>query len=347
MNHRFRKDKNSFYNNDIELGKLQPLPKMTDQLEGILNLYKKEDLKARKQHNFNKEKHELWKKKSIFYELPYWETNTIQHNLDMMHIVKNVSDNILWTILGCPMRSKDNVMVRRDLEMLNIRKPLHPISLPSGRWSLPPASYTMSSVNTMSSVDKDYFCRMLKKVRPLDGYSIAARRSFPKNVVDVLIEVVNFFRQLCSRINKKSDLEQMQGRIPLTLCHLERIFPPAFFDVMEHLPIDLASDALVAGCVSFRSMWPIERYLYTLKQYVRNQARPEGSIVSGYLIEECMHFCERYLKDVDTKLNHEPRNDDGESTIGRPLGQCTLKQQDRRTWNQAHKWVLDNYESLE
>ncbi|GAA0165617.1 hypothetical protein LIER_43723 [Lithospermum erythrorhizon] len=193
---------------------------------------------------------------------------------------------------------------------------------------------------------------MLKKVRPPDGYSsnisskvrmegrtlkglkshdhhvllqfllpVAAKRSLPKNVVDVLIEVVNFFRQLCSRINKKSDLERMQGRIPLTLCHLERIFPPAFFDVMEHLPIHLASDALVAGCVSFRSMWPIERYLYTLKQYV--------------------------FKDVDTKLNREPRNDDGESTIGRPLGQCTLKQLDRRTWNQAYKWVLDNYESLE
>ncbi|GAA0162924.1 hypothetical protein LIER_43621 [Lithospermum erythrorhizon] len=252
---------------------------MTDQLEGILTLYKKEDLKARKQHNFNKEKHKLWKKKSIFYELPYWDTNTIQHNLDMMHIVKNFSDNILWTILGCPMRSKDNVMARRDLEMLNIRKPLHPISLPSGRWSLPPASYTMSSV------DKDYFCRMLKKVRPPDGYSsnisskvrmegrtlkglkshdhhvflqfvlpIAARRSLPKNVVDVLIEVANVFRQLCSRINKKSDLEQMQGHIPLTLCHLERMFPPTFFDVMKHLPVHLASDALVTGCVSFKSM---------------------------------------------------------------------------------------------
>ncbi|GAA0183379.1 hypothetical protein LIER_30800 [Lithospermum erythrorhizon] len=218
---------------------------MMDQLEGILTLYKKEDLKARKQHNFNKEKHKLWKKKSIFYELPYWETNTIQHNLDMMHIVKNFSGNILWTILGCPMRSKDNMMARRDLEMLNIRKPLHPISLPSGRWSLPPASYTMSSV------DKDYFCRMLKKVRPPDGYS--------------------------SNISSKVRMEGI-----------------------------------------------------TLKVF-----------------EECMHFCERYLKDVDTKLNREPRNDDGESTIRRPFGQCTLKQLDRRTWNQAHKWVLDNYESLE
>ena len=29
-----------------------------------------------------------WVKKSIFWELPYWHTNLIRHNLDVMHIEK-------------------------------------------------------------------------------------------------------------------------------------------------------------------------------------------------------------------------------------------------------------------
>ena len=38
---------------------------------------------------------EGWKRKSIFFTLPYWETNLIRNNHDVMHIKKNVCDNIL------------------------------------------------------------------------------------------------------------------------------------------------------------------------------------------------------------------------------------------------------------
>ena len=43
----------------------------------------------------------------------------------MMHIEKNVCDNVLWTILGVVGKSKDDVNARRDLQDMNIRKPLH------------------------------------------------------------------------------------------------------------------------------------------------------------------------------------------------------------------------------
>jgi hypothetical protein len=35
-----------------------------------------------------------WKKKSIFFTLPYWKDNLLQHNLNVMHIEKKMS----WTI---------------------------------------------------------------------------------------------------------------------------------------------------------------------------------------------------------------------------------------------------------
>ena len=31
-----------------------------------------------------------WKKRSIFWDLPYWKTNLIRHNLDVMHIEKKI-----------------------------------------------------------------------------------------------------------------------------------------------------------------------------------------------------------------------------------------------------------------
>ena len=81
------------------------------------------------------------------------------------------------------------------------------------------------------------------------------------------------------------------------------IFPPAFFDIMMHLPVHLAEEAKLGGPVCFRWMYPIERYLRTLKGYVRSKAHPKGSIAEGYISEESMTFCSCFLEDMDTKLN--------------------------------------------
>jgi len=96
-----------------------------------------------------------------------------------------------------------------------------------------------------------------------------------------------------------------------TLCQLEMIFPPSFFDIMIHLPIHSPNEVRLEGPVQFRWMYPIERYLCRLKSYVCNKAYPEGSIAEGYLAEEALTFCSRYLPTgVETRLNRECRNYD-------------------------------------
>ncbi|KAL3514692.1 hypothetical protein ACH5RR_027409 [Cinchona calisaya] len=72
---------------------------------------------------------------------------------------------------------------------------------------------------------------------------------------------------------------------------------------MKHLPVHLAVEALMAGAVQFRWMYPIERYFSTLNKYVCNRARAERSISKGYPTEECPNFCSRYLnKNYDVEL---------------------------------------------
>ncbi|XP_039117808.1 uncharacterized protein LOC120253541 [Dioscorea cayenensis subsp. rotundata] len=84
---------------------------------------------------------ELWKKRSIFFDLPYWEHNLLRHNLDVMHIEKNVSENIIATLLNVEGKSKDNLKSGLDLVDMGIRRELHPEYLPNGRTRLPPASF--------------------------------------------------------------------------------------------------------------------------------------------------------------------------------------------------------------
>ena len=59
-----------------------------------------------------------------------------------------------------------------------------------------------------------------------------------------------------------------------------------------------------------RWMYPFERYIKKVKNYVRNKACPEGSIAEGYVADEALNFCSQYLQGVQTKFNHPKRNTD-------------------------------------
>ena len=47
-------------------------------------------------------------KKAILFELPYWSKILLLHKLDVMHIEKNLCDNILGTLLDIEGKLKDN-----------------------------------------------------------------------------------------------------------------------------------------------------------------------------------------------------------------------------------------------
>jgi hypothetical protein len=41
----------------------------------------------------------VWKKKSVFWELPYWPYLDVRHCLDVMHIIKNICESFVGTLL--------------------------------------------------------------------------------------------------------------------------------------------------------------------------------------------------------------------------------------------------------
>ena len=49
----------------------------------------------------------------------------LRHNLDVMHIEKNLIDNVVNIIIHVKSKTKDNAKARLDLEALCNRKELH------------------------------------------------------------------------------------------------------------------------------------------------------------------------------------------------------------------------------
>ena len=96
-----------------------------------------------------------------------------------------------------------------------------------------------------------------------------------------------------------SDLDALQEDIIMTLFNLEKNFPPSFFTIMIHLVIHLVREVKLCGPVYLRWMYPFERCMKVLKNYVRNRTRPKGCIAEASICEEAVDLCSDFLSELD------------------------------------------------
>lgn len=224
-------------------------------------------------------------KQSILFELPYWKDLKLPHNLDVMHIEKNICDSLLGTLLNIDGKTKDTLKARMDLEDMNIRKELH-LQHRGSSIVKPHACYKLSRD------EKHGFLKFIESVCFPDGFAanisngvnykegkIAGLKSHDLHILlqrilpigmrgflhedfcQVLLQLGSFFRQLCSKTLKLDVLEKLEKQIVIVLCKLEMILPPAFFDVIVHLAVHLPEQARLGGPVQYRWMFFVERYI--------------------------------------------------------------------------------------
>ncbi|XP_019163443.1 PREDICTED: uncharacterized protein LOC109159786 [Ipomoea nil] len=270
----------------------------------------------------------IWKKKSILWDLPYWEHLSVRHCLDVMHVEKNICDSIIGTLLNIQGKTKDGIKARKDMVEMGIRTQLAPQE--SGKMAyLPPACYTLSKK------EKTSFCSCLNGVKVPSGYSsnikklvsmkdlklvgmkshdchvlmqhmlpIAIRGILPNHVRQAITKLCYFFNAISSKVLDPEVLDSVQAEVVITLCSLK---------------FHLVWEIKMCGPVFLRYMYPFERYMGILKGYVRNRYRPEGSIIEAYGAEEVIDFCTDYLANVQSigvsKSRHEGRLT-GKGTIG-------------------------------
>ncbi|BBG96637.1 hypothetical protein Prudu_005494, partial [Prunus dulcis] len=281
-----------------------------------------------------------WKKKSIFFDLEYWKYLPVRHALDVMHIEKNVCDSIIGTLLEIPGKNKDGIAARLDLLNMGVKTDLQP----SMEKTYSFASWALEFVKSREERDsrllglKSHDCHtLMQQLLP-----VAIRSVLEKPARYAITRLCFFFNAICAKTVDVSKLDKLEEDVVVTLCLLEKYFPPSFFDIMVHLVVHLVREVRLCGPVYFRWMYPFERYMKVLKGYVQNRTRPEGCIAERYIAEEAVEFCTQHLSDVSTVGVPSSQK----MGVSKPLSGCTVSVVDQDLLNQAHLYVLENTEEV-
>ncbi|CAM8886630.1 unnamed protein product [Rhodiola kirilowii] len=263
-----------------------------------------------------------------------------------MHVEKNICDSLVGTLLNIPGKIKDGVKARLDMLEINIRTKL--AHEPRGQ-----RIYFPPSCTTLSKSDKTSLCGCLRGVKVpygfssniaslvsmedlrLNGFKSHGCHTFKQQLLPMAIRGILspkvraavqrlcvIFSSLCAKVIDTSELDGLQEQIVVTLCQLEMLFPPSFFDIMVHLTVHLVRELQILGPNHMRWMYPFERYIKVLKSYVRNRHRPEGCLVQGCIAEEAVEFSTYFLGNTTTVGVPRPRHFDrfmGKGTSGHQL----------------------------
>ena len=79
------------------------------------------------------------------------------------------------------------------------------------------------------------------------------------------------------------------------VCMIENTFPTSILTIQFHLLVHLVDEVGVAGVANTRWMFYLECFMKILKGFVRQKARPEGSMAEGWLVQESCVWISEYL----------------------------------------------------
>ena len=99
----------------------------------------------------------MWKKKSIFWDLPYWKELEVRSSIDVMHVTKNLCVNLLG-FLGVYGKTKDTTEAREDLQHLHEKD-----GMPQTQYE-GPASYALTKE------EKEIFLKCLLSMKVPSGF---------------------------------------------------------------------------------------------------------------------------------------------------------------------------------
>ncbi|KAK1677863.1 hypothetical protein QYE76_038711 [Lolium multiflorum] len=302
----------------------------------------------------------MWKKKSIFWDLPYWKVLEVRSSIDVMHVTKNLCVNLLG-FLGVYGKTKDTPEAREDQQRRKDPKKLHEkdkvrhyssyaltkaekeIFFECVR-SIKVSSRFSSNIKGIINMEKKTFQNLKSHhchVIMTELLPIALRGLLPKNVRLPIVKLCAFLNAISQKVINPEILPRLQNDVVQCLVSFELVFPPSFFNIMTHLLVHLVEEISILGPVFLHNMFLFERFMGVLKKYVHNRARPEGSISKGYGTEEVIELCVDFIPDLKPigvpESRHEGRLS-GKGTLGRKSMIC----RDGISFTQAHYTVLQS-----
>ncbi|GJY74320.1 retrovirus-related pol polyprotein from transposon TNT 1-94 [Tanacetum coccineum] len=303
-------------------------------------------------------------------ENKHWRHNSVPHCIDFMHVEKNVAKSLVETLLHVPRKTKDGVNARLDLAELGVKPELFAIQ-EEDKTTLPPAGYTLTNA------EKDTFCETLHNIRVPQGYCsnftslvnlkdrklmglkshdyhmlmqeflpIAIRSIMHLPTRYAIIRFCFFFKSICSKEIILQELDKMQAELVVTLCLLEKFFPPSFFDIMIHLTVHLTREVKLCGPICFQWMYPFKRCMKVIKGHVRNRNKPEGCIAEETIAEETIEFFSEYHKSMETIGIPPDKHETYENEEGKPLSAGKSSEVSAELFQKAHLYVIQNTDEI-
>lgn len=289
----------------------------------------------------------------------------IRNVLDVMHCEKNLSENVIRTLFG----QKDTPTSRKDMESQNIREHLW---IKEGDQEADGVDQAHASY-VLTELEREGVIHILRSLKTPSGYvstfgrridddgtlhglkshdyhvimqqllPLCLRNCLQRGPKLALMRLSRVFVKICAKVIDPNGYKALYEEVALTICLLEKEFPPSFFDVMTHLLIHLVEEVDICGPVYGRWMYPMERYMKVLKGYVRNKAKPEGSMGRGYAIEVSLGLCTSYMqnfKSTSRRVWDDMEEDRDNSEILCGSGRKVVLSGNDRDW--CHTHVLMN-----
>jgi hypothetical protein len=132
-------------------------------------------------------------------------------------------------------------------------------------------------------------------------------------------------------------VKKLEEAALVLLCKLEKIYPPGFFNPMQHMILHLPYEARMGGPVDGRWCYSVERVLKVLRTMTRNKNKIEASIAEAYCTEEVTNFTTKYYADtlpsvhnptptMPTKMNRTSASSKGnsEEQVLQLIGTCNI-----------------------
>ena len=128
----------------------------------------------------------------------------------------------------------------------------------------------------------------------------------------VQAELSYFFCVLCEKELSSGMLEEMEELASELICKLEKIFPPGFFNPMQHLILHLPTEARLAGAMQNHWCYTTERMQKMLRAKCKNKRRIEGLMAEAFIIE-AKNFVTAHYEAKNCHLhNPKPRYNAGD-----------------------------------
>ena len=231
----------------------------------------------------------------------YLQKLLIWHLLDVMHIERNICENLLKLIFG----AKDTTTLHRDMENERIHLWVWLGPIAGRNYFKPPAPYVLTKEEQLDNVSllmkkhilKNWFGNMkshdFHNFFQLIFFTCLTHLMHP-GPRQAIIRLARLFIVTCIKSHKCSRV-----RTTKTWCSKDHVLNGVlgfFFDILVHLPIYIVRHVKLCGPIANAWCYPVQRHLNVLKKYIHSKAHPKGAIANAYTYDETLGFCIKYLK---------------------------------------------------